>query len=182
MLIDPLEQKIIELRKKGHTYHEIKKQLNCTLMTVQKTCFKNGISTQILKLSDDKIEQIKKVYAETKSQRKTAEIVGCSKTTVGEYLSGKRYDRNKESAVQNVINWRKRTKKKLVEYKGGKCTICSYDRCINALEFHHLDPNEKDFTIAGKSWSFERLKGEVDKCVLLCSNCHKEVEYGIIVL
>jgi hypothetical protein len=73
-----------------------------------------------------------------------------------------------------VINWRKRTKIKLVEYKGGKCERCGYDKYPEVLEFHHKDPNEKDFSISGKSWSFERLKKEVDKCILLCANCHRE--------
>lgn len=76
---------------------------------------------------------------------------------------------------KGVIDWRKRTKLKLIEYKGEKCEKCSYDKCVAALEFHHLGPNEKDFTISGKSWSFERLKKEVDKCILICSNCHKEI-------
>lgn len=81
----------------------------------------------------------------------------------------------KKRKSQRVIDWRKRTKLKLIEYKGGKCEKCGYDKCVAALEFHHLDPNEKDFTISGKSWSFERLKKEVDKCILICSNCHKEI-------
>ena len=45
------------------------------------------------------------------------------------------------------------------------------------MEFHHLDPNEKDFTISGKSWAFERLKKEVDKCILVCNRCHTEIHY-----
>ena len=74
-----------------------------------------------------------------------------------------------------VVNWRKRTKIKLIQYKGGECEICDYKKSIWALEFHHKDPNEKDFGISGKSWSFERLKKEVDKCILVCSNCHQEI-------
>ncbi|MEY4334993.1 MAG: phage FelixO1, partial [Bacteroidota bacterium] len=48
--------------------------------------------------------------------------------------------RNKEKVVKNVIAWRKRTKQKLVEHKGGCCEICGYNKCIEALEFHHKDP------------------------------------------
>lgn len=62
-----------------------------------------------------------------------------------------------------------------MEYKGGKCQKCGYDKCENALTFHHLNPQEKDFNIAKKynvSWS--KLKNELDKCVLLCANCHAE--------
>jgi ribosomal protein L30E len=88
-------------------------------------------------------------------------------------------NKRKKKLVKYVVDFRKRTKIKLVEYKGGKCEKCEYKKCIEALEFHHLNPNEKDFTISGKSWSFDRLKEEVDKCILVCSNCHKEIHYEL---
>jgi hypothetical protein len=64
-----------------------------------------------------------------------------------------------------------------VEYKGGKCSSCGYNKCIAALEFHHLDPSKKDFSISssGNTRSWNKVKEELDKCVLLCSNCHREV-------
>ena len=68
-----------------------------------------------------------------------------------------------------------RAKQKLVEYKGGKCEKCGYNRCIDNLTFHHLDPSKKDFQISGASKSFETLKKETDKCQMLCRNCHGEV-------
>lgn len=63
-----------------------------------------------------------------------------------------------------------------VEYKGGKCEICGYDKCVNAFDFHHLDPSKKDFGIAkSKSKKFDyKIKRELDKCQLLCANCHRE--------
>ena len=68
-----------------------------------------------------------------------------------------------------------------VEYKGGCCSICGYDGCIEALEFHHIDPSEKDFGISSKGYtrSWERVKEEIDRCVLLCANCHREVHFKI---
>jgi hypothetical protein len=67
-----------------------------------------------------------------------------------------------------------------VNYKGGGCQFCGYDRCIEALEFHHLDPTLKDFGISYKGYtrSWERVKEEIDKCTLLCANCHREVHAG----
>jgi hypothetical protein len=65
----------------------------------------------------------------------------------------------------------------MVEYKGGGCYLCGYDRCLRALDFHHLDPATKRFTIAGghtRSWA--SLRTELDKCMLVCSNCHIELE------
>lgn len=71
------------------------------------------------------------------------------------------------------------TKKWAVEYKGGKCEDCGYDKCQSALEFHHLDPTQKDFMISrAKYYSDEEsrvsIARELDKCAILCSNCHRE--------
>lgn len=81
---------------------------------------------------------------------------------------------------RDTSEYRREVKRKLVEYKGGKCKVCGYNRCTAALEFHHLDPTKKDFSISGGTRSFESLKDEVDKCVLVCSNCHKEIHQGLI--
>lgn len=73
---------------------------------------------------------------------------------------------------------RKRLKVKAVLYKGGKCIACSYDKCIWALEFHHRDRAEKSFSIAApETRAWEKLRVELDKCDLLCANCHREKEY-----
>lgn len=78
-------------------------------------------------------------------------------------------------------SFRKRMKLKAVEYKGGKCEKCGYNRCIQALEFHHVEPEHKDFSIAQSSSynSWNRIRDEIDKCQMLCSNCHKEAHYGL---
>jgi hypothetical protein len=67
-------------------------------------------------------------------------------------------------------------KQKCVEYKGGKCELCGYNKCNSALDFHHKDPTEKEFTIAhARLTTFnEKIKMELDKCSLLCANCHRE--------
>ena len=78
----------------------------------------------------------------------------------------------RSAAVQKRRN---KTKEILIEYKGGKCEICGYDKNYSALEFHHLDPNEKDFTISKKNSSWENIKKELDKCILVCANCHREI-------
>src|ERR1700759_604722 len=68
-----------------------------------------------------------------------------------------------------------------IEYKGGKCIVCGYTKCRGALDFHHLDPNEKEFIIskAGLMKKEKAIK-ELDKCVLLCKNCHAEVHAGLL--
>lgn len=82
----------------------------------------------------------------------------------------------------NSTERRRTTKLKLIEYKGGKCELCGYNTCTAALEFHHLDPKEKEFAISQvdtrSKVNFETLKKEVEKCMLLCANCHREIHYN----
>ena len=90
----------------------------------------------------------------------------------------------KERRIKNVtavMKRRSKIKQLAIEYKGGQCYLCGYDRCASALEFHHIDPKEKSFGISqeGTTRSWEIVKNELDKCVLLCSNCHREVEAGM---
>jgi len=67
-------------------------------------------------------------------------------------------------------------KAKAIAYKGGCCEICSYSKYQGSLDFHHRNPEEKDFSIS--SLKLKKLDGivkkELDKCMLLCSNCHRE--------
>ena len=71
---------------------------------------------------------------------------------------------------------RRKLKVRAVEYLGGKCCNCGYSKCIDALEFHHKDPTKKDFGISKKGVprKWEALVLELNKCILLCANCHRE--------
>jgi transcription elongation factor Elf1 len=91
------------------------------------------------------------------------------------------YKDNPEYHKKRVAERRRLIKQKAIDYKGGKCEICGYNKCSRALSFHHRNPAEKDFNISlrGHSRSWDRVKAELDKCVLLCANCHMEVENGI---
>lgn len=86
------------------------------------------------------------------------------------------YYRCKECLKVAVKKRRKNLKVLAVEYKGGKCELCGYSKCIEALDFHHLDPSQKDFGISrkGETRSWERTRKELDKCMMLCANCHRE--------
>jgi len=81
----------------------------------------------------------------------------------------------KKSVIFRVTEARRKLKRQAVEYKGGKCEICGYDKCVNSMVFHHTDPTQKDFAISGDYKSFERIKSELDKTRLLCANCHGEI-------
>lgn len=81
---------------------------------------------------------------------------------------------------ERVAEHRRRVKRVLVEEAGGCCALCGYDRCVGALQFHHLDPTGKIFhlSLRGVTRSLEKLREEARKCVLLCATCHAEVEAG----
>lgn len=83
----------------------------------------------------------------------------------------------KKAKILRKTTYRK-NKTKAVAYKGGKCSRCGYDKCVASLEFHHTDPNEKEAQVSKYfCFSWKKIKIELDKCVLLCSNCHNELHY-----
>lgn len=133
--------------------------------------------------SEEQIQSMIKLVEETKSLKSAAELLGIHAKTLSKHID---FVRTKESKYTYIKRWRKNVKSLLVEYKGGKCQIedCGYNRCNTALEFHHLDPNEKDFGIgeSGRTMAFEKMKKEVDKCILVCANCHREIHAGLIII
>lgn len=96
-------------------------------------------------------------------------------------LDEKVANRRKQLA-KNVQKRREKIKEMAVEYKGGKCIICGYHKCKNALCFHHVHPEDKSFSIASKgiTRAWATVKKELDKCVLVCSNCYSEIHAGLI--
>lgn len=92
---------------------------------------------------------------------------------------------NRKEAKREQVTARLRANKiSLVNYMGGCCLLCGYDRYVGALEFHHIDPTTKNPAVANNisAVSWERAVKELEKCVLLCANCHREVENGYVLL
>lgn len=112
------------------------------------------------------------------------ELRECKKhgLTAYAYAPSSRRWRCKKCLVEAVQKRRDEIKELSVQYKGGKCQICGYDTCIGALEFHHLDPTKKDFGIGSKGYtrSWGRVQEELDKCIMVCANCHREIHAGLI--
>lgn len=82
---------------------------------------------------------------------------------------------------ERIKEWRQRTKTRAVMALGGKCVLCNYNRCLSALEFHHLDPSQKNFSFSGYHiCRWEDIVEELRKCVLVCANCHREVESNMV--
>ena len=96
-------------------------------------------------------------------------------------LEGRGYYRCTRCRMDRVAARRRAVKRMLVEEAGGRCAACGYSRYVGALHFHHLDPAEKSFALARRGWtrSLEKAREEAGKCVLLCANCHAEIEAGV---
>lgn len=112
----------------------------------------------------------------------SSEIEDCKCNTCGKefvYNRRKGHTRNKCNSCQ--VNDRRPIKKRMaISYLGGKCVVCGYDKCQDAFDFHHLDPSVKTDSITKLYLhTEEKLKLELDKCVLLCCRCHREVHAGI---
>jgi hypothetical protein len=89
--------------------------------------------------------------------------------------------RCKRCVGEAVTRRKQRVKRELVEWAGGCCTVCGYDRCIINLGFHHVDPSQKSFALdMGTTKSIAAYLEEIEKCVLVCANCHGEIEMGLI--
>lgn len=80
-------------------------------------------------------------------------------------------------SYQDTKTHRKTTRLRIIKSMGGECQLCGYKKCIRALEIHHINPEEKEFTFSTDKLchSWEKLSEELKKCILLCANCHREV-------
>ena len=108
----------------------------------------------------------------------------CKKHGLTDYIYVKSEDRYRcvKCRSEAVQRRRELSKQKLIDYKGGRCKICGYNKCDAALEFHHINPKFKEFGIGkrGITRSLSENKKEVDKCILVCANCHREIHAGLI--
>lgn len=93
------------------------------------------------------------------------------------------YYRCRKCSVEHVATRRKKVKQQIIEEFGGKCKVCGYNKSHYALEFHHLDPDQKEAEVVQLAClGIDRMREEAKKCVLLCSNCHREVHGGVTAL
>lgn len=85
-----------------------------------------------------------------------------------------RMDNNTRKHQKTIL--RRSMKLQAIKLLGEKCCKCGYNKCMDALEFHHEDPNNKEFKLgSGNTMSWKQYKEEALKCILVCSNCHKEI-------
>jgi hypothetical protein len=186
-IMNDIKNEILQLRRLGKTYKEIATILDCSKKKVAYHCSRNGLGDKRTKLKDLDLELVNKFY-QTHTLEETANFFGVKGVSLRLYLHRKEVPVVKLSEAElkqrNIfkVNKRRRKLKKLaIDYKGGKCEKCGYNRSQRALEFHHTDPRQKDFGIArsGYSLAWDKLKKELDKCLLVCANCHAEIHEQI---
>ena len=148
-------------------------------------------------------EILKKQINKGNSSRKIAESLGKSQTTVRYWLKKHNLKTNilynkphlcedcgevdpnnfytgqkqkcKKCHNQRTAKDGRNKRIKAIKLLGGCCQYCGYDKCSSALEFHHIDPTTKDVNFGNmRRWSFSKIKKELDNCILLCANCHRE--------
>ena len=165
-----MEKTIIDLAYSGLTIRAIAEHIGCSPTNVRHHLKKNGISTLGLRREKEKAEKhcprcdTTKALDQFYTRRSSEPSTYCKACSVGE-----------------AMDRQARFKQACVDYKGGVCLTCGYHECLAALEFHHLDPTQKDFAISrGRGYAFTaKVKDELDKCVLLCCRCHREVHAGV---
>ncbi len=99
-------------------------------------------------------------------------------------MEKRKYADRRAYNITAVKKRRKKLRQMALDMKGGKCMMCGYSRDQTALDFHHLDEKSKEFGLSdrGLTRSWEKTKLEVEKCVLVCANCHREIHSGLIKL
>ena len=166
-------EQLAELVERGLTLREIAQDLDVSATTVRYWIKRYGLRAP-LRVRRSAIEQ-----ALAEGQRTLLKECGQHGWTTFVIENSGR-TRCRQCRMAAVSAWRRRSKAKLVEEAGGCCVLCGYSKYPGALHFHHTNPAEKTFELsnAGAPRAIEALRAEAAKCVLLCGNCHAEVEAG----
>ena len=169
---------VVKLRLEGNTYKQIQDQVGVCKNTIIKILKEhNMLKPPPKELTEELLKEIQNRYDECHNIKIVAKEFGISYNRLRDNINIKI---NHASRKDRERSYYQSVKQRVVDYKGGKCQVCGYNKCITALEFHHLDPSKKDFTISGGTKSFEKLKPEIDKCICVCANCHREIHSGLI--
>ena len=178
---------ILELRASGMSYRAIQKKLNCSKGLISYYCTSIPSNSDTIALNaqarrkpfqfPEALFPVIDMLLEEGVSRKAI-----SKTYDVPYSEIQRYVRLNNVPVKKTSitepertrTFRRNRKLLAVTFKGGCCEVCGYNKCIAALEFHHLDPSEKEVSISTTNVAWSIVLAELEKCVLLCANCHRE--------
>jgi transposase-like protein len=165
-------EELLELVERGMSMRQIGAELGLSYGAVQYWLEKHGLITEPHQYSRRDAEKTSTTFRE------------CAKHgwTVFVRSGARGYYRCPQCTAGRVAEYRRRIKRQLVEEAGGRCVLCGYDAYTGALQFHHIDPAQKRFGLAkaGLTRPLDQVREEARKCVLLCGNCHAEVEAGLV--
>jgi transposase-like protein len=173
-----MDDRLREMVEDGATVREIASAFGIDRSTVRRRLRRYGLQTERMA----RLEATAAALAEGRESL----MLRCARHGLTEF--GLRENRAGFRCLRcrslDVSNARRRRKELLVREAGGRCQGCGYDAFIGALQFHHRDPARKAFAISGGGIprALDRARREAGKCVLLCANCHAEVEAGVRVL
>ena len=168
-------ERLERLVEDGQTVAQMAVELGITPLTVRRRLVRFGLKT----------EATRRMLRAREAEKAGLDTLTMSCPEHGEtdfILEGRGYFRCKQCRMDRVARRRRRVKEILVADAGGRCRLCGYDKYLGALEFHHLDPKEKRLEIAYVALALETMREEARKCLLLCSNCHAEVEAGVVTI
>jgi transposase len=157
----------------GGTHRSIAAELEVSVATVRHWLKQYGLETQS---TTSRRQSITGKAAARISIQRTCKVHGPTEFAL---YTGGTY-RCVRCRAEAVSRRRRDVRTILVREAGGRCALCGYDQYVGALQFHHMDPSAKTFALSGRGLtrSLERLREEARKCLLLCANCHAEVEGG----
>lgn len=169
---------ILALRAQGFSYNKIVAQLGCSKATISYHCTKEGCTPLViptLPIPEQKQDFLEWLLKEGVCKKNISDVLGLPYSLVLSRARGLPNPRELMSNYDKVRLRRRHLKMLATVHFGGKCELCGYSRSLRALSFHHKDPSLKEFTISQvTSRSWESIKAELDKCVMLCANCHQE--------
>lgn len=180
-----LKTEILVLRNQGLSYKEICNKINCSISTVSYYCRGDEFIPENKRKIPNEVQIEIEKFCKNHTNSEATKKFGFSLSTIKRYSNrDKKKKKTKNEIVisnrKNVQNRRKKLKLMSIEYLGGECKICKYNTCPGAMEFHHKNPLEKDFNICRGTIAWDKIKKELDKCVLLCCRCHREVHAGLL--
>jgi DNA-binding transcriptional ArsR family regulator len=170
-------ERLRELVTGGLSTSEIALEVGLSKSTVRHWLGKHGLHT-----IGRRGPRLRTAAVEARAEGLVMTRLECPSHGEGEFVIDARGCYRCRRCRSEAVSRRRRVvKATLVAEAGGRCVICGYHRCHAGLAFHHLDASEKRMTVSaqGMGVGIETLRAEARKCVLLCHNCHAEVESGV---
>lgn len=182
------KEPILQLKSEGLTHNQIASQLGCSKITVYYHCPKRpkhgqltppgaGTSKTRSQIPDNKEDFLPWLLKAGVRHADIAAALGLEQAEICRYAKEQHLDEDHTKQTYREYTLKKRIRRKMlaVAYLGGRCRKCGYKKAISALTFHHTTPGGKDFDIShSPKASWKNVRKELDKCILLCANCHSE--------